>query len=410
MATFPREVGRFPPAPVVRGAGPGLPEAAGAGGPRIIPTSIASAAPGGDMTLDALMARQKELAGQRIPMTEMRSPMQGIAYALEKGLAGFQQGRTDRDISTGQQAVGDAFASMGPNGELTPEGKAAIARYDPDQFLKLWAIQQQKAKVEQWEPIPTPAGENGKWFRNQNGETKKVGGGSTTEGGIKRTDISTWRGQVLSDETYVNARKVVPTYQTMLAAANDTSGPGGKPGKISDLALVYGVATMLDPGSVVKEGEQIMVRDAQNLPDWLLGKINGINGGQEIGDDTRVQIMTLAHEKASSTLGAYENFAKGMRESAARNGFNPDDIVPNLGTVERWKGRQAEEDPNKPPAPDQPPIVPPKPPGPTAPDEPPAPAPAPDKPQIVKTEKRPDGSIVYTMADGTVVTQPPPKK
>lgn len=322
-------------------------------GPRIIKSSAddPAAQPGGGMTLDALMLRQKELAGNKIPMTDMQSPMQGISYALQQGLQGFQQGSAARDISTGQQAIGEAFASMGPNGELTPEGKAAVARYDPDMFLKLWGIQQQKSKGDAWTPIPTPEGEDGQWFQNQNGDTKKVGGGGAKgEGGIKPTDISTWRGQVLSDETYVRARRVVPTYQTMLAAANDTSGPGGNPGKISDLALVYGVATMLDPTSVVKEGEQIMVRNSQNLPDWLLGKINGLNGGQEIGDETRGQIMALAHETAGSALGAYENFAKGMRESAARNGFNPDDIAPSLGTVQPWTGRrdpQHEDDDKK---------------------------------------------------------------
>jgi len=321
-------------------------------GPRVIKTSAddPAAQPGGGMTLDALMLRQKELAGNKAVMpATMGTPMEGVFYALQKGLEGYQQGKAERDVSTGQQAVGNALSSLGPNGELTPEGKAALSQYDPDMFLKLWALEQQKAKVEQWTPIPTPPGENGQWFRNQNGDEKKVGGGSPGEGSVKPTDISTWRGQVLSDETYVNARKVVPTYNTMLAAANDNTGPNGKPGKISDLALVYGMATMLDPGSVVKEGEQIMVRNAQNLPDWLLGKINGINGGQEIGDDTRIQIMSLAHEKASGTLSAYEQFAKGMRESAARNGFNPDDIVPNLGTVQPWTGRQQEGE--KPPKP-----------------------------------------------------------
>ena len=87
-------------------------------GPRVIKTSAddPAAQPGGGMTLDALMLRQKELAGNKAAMpATMGTPMEGVFYALQKGLEGYQQGKAERDVSTGQQAVGNALSSLGPN-------------------------------------------------------------------------------------------------------------------------------------------------------------------------------------------------------------------------------------------------------------------------------------------------------
>lgn len=348
MATFPREVGRFPPAPAIRGADPAIPDAAGRGpnfGPRIVPTSIAGAPAGPGMTLDALMARQKELAGQRIPMTEMRSPMQGIAYALEKGLAGWQQGQTDRDISTGQQAVGDAFASMGPNGELTPEGKAAIARYDPDQFLKLWAIQQQKAKVEQWEPIPTPEGENGQWFRNQNGETKKVGGGSTTEGAWKPGDLGSLRDDYSkAAATYDSA---APTWQTMKQAASLSLSPetDAKGKGTADYNMIVGFAKLLDPNSVVREGEVKSASMTEGMLNQVQSMLNQWTSKGMLDDGTRRAIMTQADSRMRSYYDQVKQRHSWISEIATRHKQDPRDVVPPLAEYQGW---QQEEAPPKP--------------------------------------------------------------
>ena len=137
----------FPADPWAGFRKPGFPVPPGTSqvGPRQVSTTVADAPlAGGGMTLDALMARQKQLAGQQTPMTAMQSPMQGIAYALEKGLAGWQEGRAAKDVATGQSAVANALQTMGEHGELTPKGKAALAQYDPDTFLALWKSQQKQ--------------------------------------------------------------------------------------------------------------------------------------------------------------------------------------------------------------------------------------------------------------------------
>lgn len=116
-------------------------------GPKIIPTATGlggtgGAVPGGGLTLDALMARQKELAGRTVEMPEMRSPWQGAAYALERGLQGFQAGRAERDATQGRDALAQAIAQIDPNtGEMPPEARAAMAALMPEQSIEMTLAQ-----------------------------------------------------------------------------------------------------------------------------------------------------------------------------------------------------------------------------------------------------------------------------
>ena len=192
-------MGTFPDDPWAGMRKPGFPIPPGGGGPRSVSTTIPTAPgglPGGGMTLEALMARQKELAGRSVPMTDMTSPLQGVAYALQQGLQGFREGGAAKDVATGQSAVASALSSMGEHGELTPEGKAALAQYDPQTFLALWKNQQK-----QFGPVITgdaakALGLDPTKSYQQNlstGQYDPIGGGTTFDLGQKTE--STWEGK-----------------------------------------------------------------------------------------------------------------------------------------------------------------------------------------------------------------------
>ena len=53
----------------------------------------------------------------------------------------------------------------------------------------------------------------------------------------------------------------------------------------------------MDPGSVVREGEQIMVMNTASLPDWLTGQIARVNGGSALEGATRSNIMAEAQSR-----------------------------------------------------------------------------------------------------------------
>lgn len=101
---------------------------------RIASTTTSGVNVGPPMTLDALMARQRQLA-EAAPSAnrEMQSPWQGAAYLGEVLANKVNQGRIDRDLATGRQSLAEAMGGIdwaaGPTGEQV----AQISALDPEQ-------------------------------------------------------------------------------------------------------------------------------------------------------------------------------------------------------------------------------------------------------------------------------------
>lgn len=106
------------------------------------------------------------------------------------------------------------------------------------------------------------------------------------------------------------------------------------PTRINDINLVFAYAKMLDPASVVREGEQIMITRSGGPIEALRGMINGLNGGATIAPETRASILTEARSRFSSARDAFELFAEEYRGLATDYGVNPDRVVRPLRNAE----------------------------------------------------------------------------
>jgi len=119
-------------------------------------------------------------------------------------------------------------------------------------------------------------------------------------------------------------REVAPIMESMRDAATRNS-------RVADLNLVYGLAKIMDPTSVVREGEQIMVRNAQSLPDWMRGMIQAANGGSQFVPEQRARIIQEAESRVGALKGQYDAIAQQFTERGQRYGLDPRDIVTNPG-------------------------------------------------------------------------------
>jgi hypothetical protein len=96
----------------------------------------------------------------------------------------------------------------------------------------------------------------------------------------------------------------------------------GHKNRAGDLNLVYGVAKLMDPGSVVREGEQVLVNQTNSLPDWFVGQINRLNGGAALQDNTRAALMTEAGSRAQAVYQNAQPKLKYYKDFAARNSID----------------------------------------------------------------------------------------
>lgn len=129
-----------------------------------------------------------------------------------------------------------------------------------------------------------------------------------------------------AEPTVVAYKKILPTWNSMVDAAKNNT-------RASDLNLVYGLATIFDPGSAVREGEQVLVRDTAALPDWLVGQINRVNGGAGLQPDTRNAIMAEAGSRVQNWNSQFEQTATQYRDIAGRRGLKAENVIISPGAM-----------------------------------------------------------------------------
>ncbi|MDC7745030.1 hypothetical protein [Rhizobium binxianense] len=144
--------------------------------------------------------------------------------------------------------------------------------------------------------------------------------------GYKPEDVSNLRKEIQNLPSYKSYQQALPSYQSMIDTAKTDS-------KASDLNLVYGLGKIMDPNSVVREGEMVMVNNTSSLPDWLQGAINSVNGGSRLEPATRTAILNEARSRLVAYRGSLDNDVSQYRGIIGRRGMNEADVLPTLGDI-----------------------------------------------------------------------------
>jgi hypothetical protein len=145
----------------------------------------------------------------------------------------------------------------------------------------------------------------------------------------KFDDVSGMRKEIQQLPSYKNLAAAAPIYKAMSETA-------GRDSKASDLNLVYGLGKIMDPTSVVREGEMIMVKNTASLPDWLQGAISSLNGGAALTPETRQAIMTEAYGRVKGYNDEFQQNMGQYQGIVQRNGINPADVIPEVDKFEPW--------------------------------------------------------------------------
>lgn len=119
-----------------------------------------------------------------------------------------------------------------------------------------------------------------------------------------------------------NYKQALPAYTSIVDAAKRNSPQ-------SDINLVYGIAKLYDPTSVVREGEYATVANSPNIPDRIKGLAQYLTGGGKLTQNVKNQIV----QEAASRIGSYEKEFQSARNNystiAARSGADPSLLFPS---------------------------------------------------------------------------------
>lgn len=176
---------------------------------------------------------------------------------------------------------------------------------------------------------PVPPGVDPKVWRET--FSKNAAAGATP---ANFDDTSKLRTEVAQLPSYKNLAQAAPIYKSMHDAA-------GRNTKAADLNMVYGLGKIMDPGSVVREGEIQMANNAQGWQEKLNGIIGQINGQGGLTPEGRQALMAEAHSRVQSYKMMYDQDAGRYRGIAQRNRANPDDVVQDFGEFSPWMAPKA---------------------------------------------------------------------
>jgi hypothetical protein len=173
-------------------------------------------------------------------------------------------------------------------------------------------------------PIPIPAGVDPKVIR-------EAASKATAAASLPATfeDTAKLRHEVTQLPSYKNLSQAAPIYQSMAEAA-------GRNTKAADLNLVYGLGKIMDPGSVVREGEIQMANNAQGWQEKLNGIIAQINGQGGLTPEGRQALMAEAYGRIGAYKAEFDRDAGRYKGITERNRMNVADVIPDFGTFSPW--------------------------------------------------------------------------
>lgn len=125
--------------------------------------------------------------------------------------------------------------------------------------------------------------------------------------------------------TTKDTQQVSSAFEKVRVAAEDPSAAG-------DLALIFNYMKMLDPGSVVREGEFANAQNAAGVPDRVRNQWNRLVDGERLNDDQRRDFINQAGNVFSAQQNVQNQIDDQFSELATNAGVDPSQVIISFET------------------------------------------------------------------------------
>jgi hypothetical protein len=184
-------------------------------------------------------------------------------------------------------------------------------------------------------PAPPPGVDPKKWREEQ---TKRLMDKDAAPDDKSVVDL---RKEITSLPSYKNVAQAAPIYNSMRDAA-------GRDTRASDVNMIYGMAKIMDPTSVVREGEMTIAQAIATFPQYMQAQIKSqMDSTGRLSPDVRAAIMQEAHGRMRSYQGMFDQDMKMYGGIADRRKMSRDDVIPTFGPFEPYQ-QQAPQAPTGP--------------------------------------------------------------
>jgi hypothetical protein len=203
--------------------------------------------------------------------------------------------------------------------------KGAEAKFAPEKFgleIQLTQSQIDAAKAARNASIQA-AKASGATAKRLQAEADQIAAGIIPA--EKRPEAESKFRKEYSDQTK-GYQEVKSAYGRVLASQETAAG---------DLALIFNYMKMLDPGSVVREGEFATAQNAAGVPDRIKNLYNNLNKGERLNPEQRKMfgkqaegLFKQAGEQEATVRQGIERIAKGYGLNTENIFFTPTEVPP----------------------------------------------------------------------------------
>jgi hypothetical protein len=117
------------------------------------------------------------------------------------------------------------------------------------------------------------------------------------------------------------------SYDTVRGAAKDPTAAG-------DLSLIFAYMKMLDPGSVVREGEFATAQNATGVPDRIRNLYNQVTQGVRLNPNQRNDFLKQAGNIYNTAKERQDRITATYTQRAKRRGLDPNDVIVDYGAAQ----------------------------------------------------------------------------
>jgi hypothetical protein len=162
-------------------------------------------------------------------------------------------------------------------------------------------------------------------FQQFQTDLKRAGATSVQVGTGKAGEMETnYRKEFNSLPEVTRYKAAIPAYKAIESAVT-------RPGAQSEINLIYGLAKLYDPESVVREGEYATIANSQSIPEWVKGQAQRLAGGGKLTDETKRQILTEAQARIGTFKQEYEGAQATYSGIVGRQGLDPLNVFTPVG-------------------------------------------------------------------------------
>lgn len=123
----------------------------------------------------------------------------------------------------------------------------------------------------------------------------------------------------------------VKKYKSAFQAYSAVKDASGRAGPQADINLIYGIAKLYDPESVVREGEYATIANSQAIPEKIKSLAQQLQGGGKLTPATKQQLMTEAQGRLNSYEGEYGKARNGYADIASKRGADIGGVFTDAG-------------------------------------------------------------------------------